>query len=204
MVEPGLWNFYDRGEDGRRVVGSVQLGGIPGFRPTLVLQSSGRDSMKRLRDAVKSVFGRSLTHINTRYEKPRWTRPGKGDLLETHEVTVDLEALGIDPEAPDAMQQAERALRQQFLDRWIDQPLPALDGATPREAAARPDTRPAVVRLLRDYEGGEVAWAEKAGLEPIDFERVWTALGLKVPLAASAGEPSYSARTPASHEHPTP
>lgn len=186
-VEPGVWNLYDRVEGGRRIVGTVSRGGVPGVRPTLVLKTPGRTSMASLRRAVKAIFGRSLTHLRTSYEEPRMVRAERGGSIETYETAVDFAALGIDPKAPDAMAQAERAVRQQFLDRWPDEAVPALDGATPRQAARRPETRPAVVRLLREYESMALAQAERERVEPLDFGRIWRTLGLDRPLADQTG-----------------
>jgi len=57
------------------------------------------------------------------------------------------------PEMPDDVQ---RAIMQEFIDthyrEWLDIPVPALDGRTPREAARNPAGRPALDLLLKQLE----------------------------------------------------
>jgi tetratricopeptide (TPR) repeat protein len=56
---------------------------------------------------------------------------------------------------------------------WLDEPIPALAGATPREAAADPTRRPDLLRLLDTYD--EPAGA---GVVTMDPARLRSALGL--------------------------
>jgi hypothetical protein len=123
-------------------------------------------SAKRLDQAIEAVetdFGdiaeweeRDLTPIEDRLEERRESGPG------------------VDDEAPLALRPAEeRRLLSGFMTdrmrRWLDEPLPALDGETPREAVAA-GRREEVIRLVRGVEnhadrarrrgepGAEVAW----------------------------------------------
>ena len=45
-----------------------------------------------------------------------------------------------------------RAHMEEMERRWCDEPVPALDGKTPRECAADPTRREALERLLRSFE----------------------------------------------------
>jgi hypothetical protein len=67
-------------------------------------------------------------------------------------------------------------MRERFEERWCDEPVPALGGVTPREAAADPTRRESLERLIRSFEampdlGGPVG----AGMRP---ERLRELLGL--------------------------
>ena len=68
------------------------------------------------------------------------------------------DAVAFDPDDPEVA-----AALQSFIvemeRRWCDEPVPALDGKTPRECAADPTRRDALERLLRDFE-------RRAGADP--------------------------------------
>ena len=53
---------------------------------------------------------------------------------------------------------------------WLDEPIPALAGATPREAAADPTRRPDLIRLLDSF--------GPSGPGAMDAVRLRTQLGL--------------------------
>jgi hypothetical protein len=53
---------------------------------------------------------------------------------------------------PEAAQEAMGQIQQQMEDRWMDEPVPALAGLTPREAAADPTRREQLERLLASFE----------------------------------------------------
>jgi hypothetical protein len=82
-----------------------------------------------------------------------------------------------DPDFPP--EEADRLVRE-FKERhyadWIDHPLPALDGKTPREAAATAAGREKVKTLLREMEMHESG--QPPGVR-YDFGRLWKALGLR-------------------------
>ncbi len=83
------------------------------------------------------------------------------------------------PEALDGP--AREALAQfyrEHYERWIDEPIPMLDGQTPRAAAKIEALRPRVARMLEDLEVMyERAVAE--GTVGYDPEWMWAALGLE-------------------------
>jgi hypothetical protein len=66
-------------------------------------------------------------------------------------------------------------VQQQEL-RWLDESIPALQGLTPREAAADPTRREDLVALLRDFELRGRSMPE--GAMSFDPDRLRRALGL--------------------------
>jgi hypothetical protein len=44
---------------------------------------------------------------------------------------------------------------EEFVKKWIDEKIPALDGKTPREAVKTPEGREKVEELLKDWENIE-------------------------------------------------
>ncbi len=71
---------------------------------------------------------------------------------------------------------------QAFYERhyraWLDEPLPALAGRTPREAANLKSARPKVIALLKDMENLS-ARERLEGRPAYDFGWMWGQLGLE-------------------------
>jgi hypothetical protein len=76
----------------------------------------------------------------------------------------------------------ERELVQDYMDRhyreWPDEPLPALDGLTPREAARTPKGRRQVADVLRTIENSQARERLESG-SAYDVSWLWEELGLK-------------------------
>jgi hypothetical protein len=68
----------------------------------------------------------------------------------------------------------------QHYRAWVDTPLPALGGQTPRGAARSKAGRPRVVGLLKDMESRS-ARERLAGRPAYDFGWMWAELGLEQP-----------------------
>ena len=63
--------------------------------------------------------------------------------------------------------------------RTLDEPLPVLDGKTPREAAATPEGRDQAIDWLKRLENTEHHRATQQGEKPYDTAWIWRELGLK-------------------------
>jgi hypothetical protein len=78
------------------------------------------------------------------------------------------------PQSPE-VQALVRDIKEKHMDQWLDEHIPALDGLTPREAAAKPETRAKLDLLMRDIEHKEARLPEG---ERYDVSRLRQALGL--------------------------
>ena len=78
--------------------------------------------------------------------------------------------------APEEERRVVREVMEQHYRRWPDEPVPALEGLTPREAVADPDFRPEVVALLREFEDQNRSAPE--AMRGFDFGFLWKQLGL--------------------------
>lgn len=111
--------------------------GFVEIRPTkgddgvaLVLTTLSRERLKMGRQLLESVAGPHLSFLRST-KVPL----GKTELKP--------------PAVPDAaLQDAVRQVMEEYERRWVDEPIPALDGRTPRQAVASSD--PAVRRQLDD------------------------------------------------------
>ena len=150
--------------DGRRVLGSLAF---EGGRLVLETQSepraaAGRELLER--ELGAAVRFRSLRRKDARRaleRRPRTPPP---------------------PRRSDVPPEIEAALLQDFYEKhyrdWVDHPLPALDGLTPREAARRPAERERVRELLKQFEHGSEA-ERREGRPAYDFGWMWKELGLR-------------------------
>jgi tetratricopeptide (TPR) repeat protein len=95
-----------------------------------------------------------------------------GDVQEAMSRSPVAAPGAIDPEDPSVAAALTEFIRSQEL-AWLDAPVPALSGATPREAAADPTRRPDLLRLLDSY---DIPTAP--GAVSMDPARLRSALGL--------------------------
>ncbi len=87
---------------------------------------------------------------------------------------LDLDTLA--PEDRAVIEAELEAFMTRHEDAWPDTPLPALDGATPREALEDPTRRDVVLRLLDDMQRGQSSWQGPGrGMDP---KRLRILLGL--------------------------
>lgn len=71
----------------------------------------------------------------------------------------------------------EAALKRSYAN-WADQPIPALQDRTPRQAMQSAAGLERVKGLLRSYEDGEVQQAAQQGRRQISYQFLWESLGL--------------------------
>ncbi|PIQ52817.1 MAG: zinc chelation protein SecC [Comamonadaceae bacterium CG12_big_fil_rev_8_21_14_0_65_59_15] len=65
-----------------------------------------------------------------------------------------------------------------FYAKWADEPIPALDNKTPRQAITTAAGLERVKGLLRSYEVSDVAQARQQGRAPVSYDFLWQSLGL--------------------------
>lgn len=93
---------------------------------------------------------------------------GDLDPEESGSGALDLDAL--DPSDRQALEEQLEAMMRRHEDSWLDTPLPALKGATPREAADDPTRREALERLLDEFDAAAARWSSPG--RPMDAGRL--------------------------------
>jgi tetratricopeptide (TPR) repeat protein len=142
--DPGayVWLSEENAESGgRRVFGHLRIAG-----GRLTLECSTRQRLERGKELLRGLAGAALRH--------------KGDEFQSWESAMkSARKSSIKPAASSLPPEAEHELVQKVLAehyrKWPDMPLPALDGKTPREAAATSEGRSQLVELLKTFENGE-------------------------------------------------
>jgi len=88
------------------------------------------------------------------------------------------------PASSDIPPDVAAEITAQFYDehyrKWLDMPLPALRGRTPREAASVPTARTKLVSLLKAMENTSER-ERREGRAAYDFTWMWGELGLERP-----------------------
>ena len=78
----------------------------------------------------------------------------------------------VDPDDPEVAEMLDEFIRE-YEAKWLDAPIPALDGHTPRQAADDPTRRGDLIKVLASFPSGEDAPGRMSA------ERLRSALGLE-------------------------
>jgi hypothetical protein len=112
----------------------------------------------------------------------RWLRRESVDpasiLARTPGAILDTPPLPAGPTGPAVDEAIEQAMRRAYAD-WADQPIPALNDRTPRQAIGTPAGLERVKGLLRGYEDGEARVAAAQGRRAVDYGFLWDTLAIK-------------------------
>jgi hypothetical protein len=162
VIESRPWR---PGEAPRRSLGTIALEG-----EALRFEATSRPRAARGRGLLEGLLGRTVRCRDVTYQDV-------DEALEEHRASSH-------PPPDELPPQVQAELTAQFLDdhyrRWPDLPLPALGDRTPREAAALPAIRPALVALLKDMES-RAERDRREGRSAYDFGWLWAELGLPRP-----------------------
>jgi hypothetical protein len=163
-----LQSFYN-GE--RPVSGTLEL--KPG---ALTLTTNSLERTERGKEALMALLhgliGQPLTKVQTPEQlmAERKTPP--------HPTDAKGAAGSIDPAVAAGI---VRELFDQHYRRCLDEPIPALDGKTPRQCIRSKKGREQIIEWLKYLENHELHRAAKEGSEPYDFGWMWEELKLAKP-----------------------
>lgn len=175
-IEAALDDTYDRvdGDESPRWFEHVTTQGMPRVRATLILDGHTlrveANSEKRM-DRVLATLARLDPGMNVLDDSRRPLR----DAREAAELAKQLPLTGedaLDPDYPELAAHLDQFIRD-YETKWLDEPIPALAGHTPRQAADDPTRRGDLIKLLDTFPAGEAA---RGGM---DADRLRAALGLR-------------------------
>ena len=136
----------------------------------LVLTVNSEERAERGRDLLASHLGDLVGSPLTSHQDPEQAMAEHaGELVDEP---------GIPPE------EAARIIHAYFDEhfrRTLDEPLPVLDGKTPRQAATTPEGREQAIDWLKQLENTEHHRAAQQGEKPYDTAWIWRELGLEAP-----------------------
>jgi hypothetical protein len=160
--------------------GSTTLGHIRVSRDELMLETMSRERNERGRRLLEAALGPLIAHREDAFEsfEAALGDPGKRSVHPPGHVPSDEE---------------RAAVGEYLLDhyrRWLDDPLPALGGKTPRDAARTDQGRAQVEELLKDIENTSLAIP---GGEAVDFDALRRELGIGPDDGDDLGDLGYDA-----------
>lgn len=174
-IEAALDDTYDRvdGDEPPRWFEHVTTQGKPRIRATLVLDGDTlrveANSEKRI-DRVLATLARldpAMTVLDDSRQPLRDAREA-AELAKQMPISGEDELDLDDPELAALLNEFVR----DYETKWLDEPIPALDGHTPRQAADDPTRRGDLIKLLDTFP------AVAPGTVGMDADRLRLALGL--------------------------
>lgn len=161
-AEPGNWLWKAGDTRGRMMPqGDIVLNG-----DELRLNTLTKEAAARGRALLESLTGGALLHSHTTHES-----------IEQRARSADDHAPAPDEIDPALAEALLLEFQEQHYRHWLDDEIPALGGATPREAAERPKLRPQLESLIRGLEG-RYEEALRDGSPAYDPSWMWAELGL--------------------------
>lgn len=162
------WTLQDPADETRTILAFLKLSD-----GTLSVETDSQARSERARAVVEEAAGGLLTG-------PRREVADVRETLAAHPARTDPARMP-DSETPSTAA-AEKAVHQVLDARYkqtLDEPLPMLDGLTPRQAAQSPETRDQVIEWLEYLEAMSRKEAGSSPMATYDFSWIWKTLGLK-------------------------
>jgi hypothetical protein len=157
------WFRNDEPVAGVAGAGSLTLGNVRLAGGELVLETMSRERHARGKQLLEGALGALISHRADETRAPTLGEPGKPSVHAPGHIPDD----------------EERALVAEYLQdhyrRWIDMPLPALAGKTPRDAARTERGARQVEEMLKDIENTSLGMP---GGEALDFAALRRELGI--------------------------
>jgi hypothetical protein len=162
------WTWLEAPEPPARVLATIRIEG-----KRLVAEAFSEERAKRVRAFLERCLGDAARYRITELRDPMRAlreqlgrrEPGEGRTGE-HDAPEEARAL------------AAAQIAKHYAE-WVDVPLPALDGRTPRQAARLWSLLPDLIALLRDMDvNSERARRSGDVVNAVDFTPLWETLGL--------------------------
>jgi len=178
------WAWLDTDADALRKApgaGRPTLGRVLLSEGKVRLEGGGTDRAQRFQEAFEQRAGNAVVFESRRVDDvgkqkisrdakpfdPNLVPPRLLELAPKIETTVHLMDASAAVSADDFMRDRQR--------QWVDEPVPALDGKTPRQAAGEPALRPKLAALVKET----IRRGDRNGLERERFEdEGWIAVEL--------------------------
>ena len=175
-IEAALDDTYDRvdGDEPPRWFEHVTAQGMPRIRAALVLDGDTLQVETNSDTRMDRVLA-TLTHLDPEIEVLDDVRRPVRDAREAVELAQQMPVTGdnaLDPDDPEVAAVLDEFIRE-YETQWLGEPIPALDGHTPRQAADDPTRRGDLIKLLDTFPAGDAA---RGGM---DADRLRAALGLR-------------------------
>ena len=159
-VEDGVYHLVA----GRLVLATLRREGR-----SLRIECNSKERLERTKELLGAMAGPAIRHRADAFEDPRTTIAGEIGRKPKAKASAP-------PPLPPEAQAAVQAALLGHMRKWLDDPIPMLDGKTPREAARSERGRDTLTHMLvRQQE----VFAAGQGLPVVDLSEIWKELGLQ-------------------------
>ncbi len=178
------WTWHGRGSPSQRMAakkhegltfqsvddsGRTSLGNIEIRNGAILLSTNSRERAERGRDLLASHLGALVGAPLISHE----------DIEKTMETSAGSRVSAENEIPPEIAAQIMRDFLDDHYRRTLDDPLPILDGKTPRQAVKTKKGRGQVIEWLKYLENSEHRRADGDGQEPYDMTWMWRELKLE-------------------------
>jgi SEC-C motif len=162
--DDGSYVWLEDAEGHRRGLGTL----VPTPKQ-LVVEATSRARAERGRAFVEDLIGDAVRFKATLYES-----------LEAALARPPARRRKEDEVPPEVERELVTRFYEEHYRKWLDEPIPALGGRTPRHAARLKTVRPKLVDLLKGLEN-RMEHDRRAGRPAVDVEWMWDELGIQRP-----------------------
>lgn len=166
QVTAGVFDWYELTPAFRRTLGTIRV-----TDERLILETTSEARAQRGRQWLEGLAPQALRYRVTSTEDMKQT-------MTRAESRHRADAPNSLP--PDVEAELLHTYYEDHYRAWVDQPVPALDNLTPRQAAGDRRRRPKLIGLLKEFEN-RAAHDARAGRPSYDFTWMWGELGLERP-----------------------
>jgi Protein of unknown function (DUF2384) len=166
------WDRLIECDDGQTRAQATIAPGQHGRRVSLLYKTAGL--AQQARPWFEALAGESVKFLLREVSDPKGLLSRADAAAPQGKASPALPA-GLDP---DMLADAIATMVRRTYANWADQPIPALNDQTPRQAIKSAAGLERVKGLLRSYEDGEKQQAEQQGRREISYQFLWDTLGL--------------------------
>jgi len=171
--QSGAWDRLIECEDGLTRSQATIAREPGGRRASLLYKTAGLAEQGR--PWFEALAGGSVKFLLREVSDPKGLL-SNADLSKTPATRGSGLPQGLDP---GALADAIAGVVKRSYAHWADEPIPALNGQTPRQAIGSATGLERVKGLLRSYQDGEVRMAAQQGRAEISYQFLWDELGLQ-------------------------
>lgn len=164
--EDASYTWLQRERDMARVLGTVTVEG-----ERLRLETMSRARGERGRAWLESIAGAAIRYYGASHT------PLASAMAHRRRYPAPTPASDL---APEAAADLMRQMQDQHYRRWLDEPVPLLDGRTPREAMKSRRLKPRLVDVLKSIDN-QAQRDRQAGRPAYDSRWLWKELGVAYP-----------------------
>jgi hypothetical protein len=169
-VAVGLGRRFEQDGDSeyRHVAGDTLLASLELTEGKLLVRCNSRRRLEQIKAILRDELGDLLRHRADSHQAPQATWEEMRQKAKSEPPAPPLEV-------PEETQRQIQGLMLRRMQAWIDEPVPALGGKTPRQAVrsqrGRDDVALMLTRQQQIFEAG-------ANLPVIDLREIWDTLGI--------------------------